>query len=252
MTENRPLKKAPRQSVLSDEIYRVIRAKIFDHEIAPGQRVNIDALAIQLEVSHTPIRESLARLESEGLILKEPLKGYSATNLLTMKEFHDLFEFRLLVEPWSAERAALSIDDAGAKDLKEEIKAAHDALKLKGYEQIQALTEHDARFHLLISRMSGNETVRRVFEGTHCHLHLFRLFLAAKNNKQLVPETRTKFIQDFFDHYYQSESGQLALQQHEEISRAIIEKNAPLARSTMYAHIEASIRAYSPAVNTQP
>lgn len=251
MTKSRPIKKAPRQSVLSDEIYAVIKGKIFDLEIAPGQHVNIDALALQLEVSHTPIRESLARLESEGLILKEPLKGYSATNLLTMKEFNHLFEFRLLVEPWSAERAALSIDDAGAKDLKAEIKTAHDSLKLKGYGQIQALTEHDARFHLLISRMSGNETVRRAFEGTHCHLHLFRLFLAAKNNK-LAPETRTKFIQDFFDHYYQSESGQLALQQHEEVAHAIIEKNAPLARSNMHAHIEASIRAYSPAVSTHP
>lgn len=251
MTENRPIKKAPRQSVLSDEIYHVIKAKIFDHEIAPGQHVNIDALAIQLEVSHTPIRESLARLESDGLILKEPLKGYSATNLLTMKEFHDLFEFRLLVEPWSAERAAHVIDEAGANALSAEILTARDSLQLSDYEQIQALTEHDARFHLLISRISGNETVRRAFEGTHCHLHLYRLFLAAKNNR-LAPETRTKFIQDFFDHYYQSESGQLALQQHEEIALAIIEKNAPLARSTMYAHIEASIRAYSPAVKTQP
>lgn len=251
MTENRPIKKAPRQSVLSDEIYHVIKAKIFDHEIAPGQHVNIDALAIQLEVSHTPIRESLARLESDGLILKEPLKGYSATNLLTMKEFHDLFEFRLLVEPWSAERAAHVIDEAGANALSAEIITARDSLQLSDYKQIQALTEHDARFHLLISRISGNETVRRAFEGTHCHLHLYRLFLAAKNNR-LAPETRTKFIQDFFDHYYQSESGQLALQQHEEIALAIIEKNAPLARSTMYAHIEASIRAYSPAVNTQP
>lgn len=251
MTENRPIKKAPRQSVLSDEVYGVIKAKIFDHEIAPGQHVNIDALAIQLEVSHTPIRESLARLESDGLILKEPLKGYSATNLLTMKEFHDLFEFRLLVEPWSAERAAHVIDEAGAKALSAEIITARDSLQLSDFEQIQALTEHDARFHLLISRISGNETVRRAFEGTHCHLHLYRLFLAAKNNR-LAPETRTKFIQDFFDHYYQSESGQLALQQHEEIALAIIERNAPLARSTMYAHIEASIRAYSPAVNTQP
>lgn len=248
MTEIRPLKKTPRQSVLSDEIYEVIKAKIFDHGIAPGQRVNIDALALQLKVSHTPIRESLARLESDGLILKEPLKGYSATNLLTMKEFNDLFEFRLLVEPWSAQRAAQLIDDSGAKEMQVELKRAHDSLKLKASEQILALTEHDARFHLLISKMSGNEAVRRAFEGTHCHLHLYRLFLAAKNN-QLAPETRTKFIQDFFDHYYQSESGQLALQQHEEIAHAIMERNASLARSTMHAHIEASIRAYSPAVD---
>lgn len=249
MTTKIPAKKAPRQSVLSDEIYRIIKTKIFDHEIAPGQHVNIDALTIQLKVSHTPIREALARLESDGLIIKEPLKGYSATNLLTMKEFNNLFEFRLLVEPWSAEQAALLIDATGASELRAEIAAAQAALKLSPPEQILALTEHDSRFHLLIARMSGNETVRRAFEGTHCHLHLYRLFLAAQNN-QIAPEPRTKFIQDFFDHYYQSESGQLALQQHKLMALAIIGKNASLARSTMQAHIEAAIRAYAPAVSS--
>lgn len=241
------MKRVPRQSILSDEIYTLIKAKIFEHEIAPGNRVNIDALALQLNVSHTPIRESLARLESEGLILKEPLKGYSATNLLTMREFNDLFEFRLLIEPWSAQRAAKAIDDTGIAELKSEIKRAHTSLKLEKDQQIQALTEHDARFHTLVARIAGNQSVLRAFESTHCHLHLLRLFMAAKNNR-LAPETWTEFIQDFFDHYYQSESGQLALHQHEAIAAAIIDKNGDLARSIMHSHIEESIRVYSPAV----
>ncbi len=79
---------------------------IFDHEIAPGSRVNIDSLSVQLEVSQTPVREALARLESDGLIAKEPLKGYKATELLSIKELNDLFQFRLLIEPWAAEQAA--------------------------------------------------------------------------------------------------------------------------------------------------
>ena len=68
-------KRTPRRSVLSDEIYDMIKAMIFNHEIEPGSRVNIDALSFQLEVSQTPVREALARLESDGLIAKEPLKG---------------------------------------------------------------------------------------------------------------------------------------------------------------------------------
>ena len=71
----RPVKRVPRRSVLSDDIYEMIKAMIFDHEIAPGAKVNIDALAVQLDVSQTPVREALARLESDGLIAKEPLKG---------------------------------------------------------------------------------------------------------------------------------------------------------------------------------
>jgi DNA-binding GntR family transcriptional regulator len=102
----RPVKRTPRRSVLSDEIYEMIKRMIFDHEIAPDSRVNIDALAVQLDVSQTPVREALARLESDGLIAKEPLKGYKATALLSLKEFNDLFQFRLLIEPWAAEQAA--------------------------------------------------------------------------------------------------------------------------------------------------
>ena len=89
-------KRSPRRSVLSDEIYDMIKAMIFEHEIAPGSRVNIDALAVELEVSQTPVREALARLESDGLIAKEPLKGYTATNLLSVEEFNDLFQLSLI------------------------------------------------------------------------------------------------------------------------------------------------------------
>lgn len=238
------IKRTPRRSVLSDEIHEMIKAMIFSYEIAPGQRVNIDALAVQLEVSQTPIREALARLESEGLIAKEPLKGFSATNLLTVKEFDDLFQFRLLVEPWAAEQAAKKIDDIGTAALKAEMQSARTALKFKDYDQVEALTEHDARFHTLVGRIAGNQSVLQAFERTHCHLHLFRLFLATENHL-IEPETRSKFIQDLFEQYYQSDSGQLAIKQHEAIAKAIIDKNGKLAKSAMFTHIESSLQRFS-------
>lgn len=243
--ERVPVKRTPRRSVLSDEIHEMIKAMIFSHEIAPGQRVNIDALAVRLEVSQTPIREALARLESEGLIAKEPLKGFSATNLLTVKEFDDLFQFRLLVEPWSAEQAAKKIDDVGIAALKAEIQSARTAIKYKDQDQVEALTEHDARFHTLVARIAGNQSVLAAFERTHCHLHLFRLFLATKNDL-VEQEDRSKFVQDLFEQYYKSGSGQLAIKQHEEIAKAIIAKNTKLAKSTMFMHIESSLRRFSP------
>ncbi|MEI6039696.1 MAG: GntR family transcriptional regulator, partial [Actinomycetes bacterium] len=173
-------KRSPRRSVLSDEIYDMIKAMIFEHEIAPGSRVNIDALAVELQVSQTPVREALARLESDGLIAKEPLKGYTATNLLSMEEFNDLFQFRLLIEPWAAEQAAIKIDSTGKTALKGEMQSAKAALKFRVDDQFQALTEHDARFHTLIAHISGSSSVASAFERTHCHLHLFRLFMAKK------------------------------------------------------------------------
>lgn len=239
-------KRSPRRSVLSDEIYEMIKAMIFEHEIAPGSRVNIDALAVELEVSQTPVREALARLESDGLIAKEPLKGYTATNLLSMEEFNDLFQFRLLIEPWAAEQAARKIDSTGKTALKGEMQSAKAALKFKVDDQFQALTEHDARFHTLIAHISGSNSVASAFERTHCHLHLFRLYMA--NKLQLIDTgSRTQFVQELFEQYYQSGSGQLAIKEHDEIAKAILDQNPKAARSTMHAHIESSLKRFAPA-----
>src|SRR5262245_57795215 len=103
-----PARPAPRQ-ILTDNVYEAIKALVMDHAIAPGARVNIDALARQLQVSQTPLREALARLESDGLVTKEPLRGYSAAPLMSWKQLDDLYGFRLLVEPWAAGSAATNI-----------------------------------------------------------------------------------------------------------------------------------------------
>jgi DNA-binding GntR family transcriptional regulator len=242
----RPVKRTPRRSVLSDEIYEMIKTMIFDHEIAPGSRVNIDALSARLEVSQTPVREALARLESDGLIAKEPLKGYKATELLSIKELNDLFQFRLLIEPWAAEQAAKLIDNTGKTALKAEMQSAKTALKFAGENQFQALSEHDSRFHTLISSISGNQTVADFYDRTHCHLHLFRLYMANKLHR-IDGESRADFVQDLFEQYYQSGSGQLAIKEHDAIAKAILEQNAKAAKAAMHTHIESSLKRFSPA-----
>jgi len=239
------VKLAPRRLVLSDEIYDMIKDMIFRHELAPGSRVNIDALSVELEVSQTPIREALARLESEGLMAKQPLKGYKATNLLSVQEFDDLFQFRLLIEPWAAEQAAKKIDAIGKTALKTEMQSAKSALKFKNDDLFQALAEHDSRFHSLIAQISGSKSVESAFERTHCHLHLFRLFMANKLHLY-GNSTQFEFVQDLFEQYYQSGSGQLAIKEHEIITKAILNQNAKAARNAMQSHIKSSLNRFSP------
>jgi len=239
---------APMRSILADETYKYLRAMIFTHEIAPREKVKIDVLALKLNVSHTPVREALARLESDGLIEKVPLKGYNATKLLTEKEFADLFRLRLLIEPWAASKAAENISVDEVKVLKMEMESAQAPLNLDNEQLIQAVAEHDARFHTLIAELSGNHFVKDAFERTHCHLHLFRLYIASQ--KHLVDiESRSDFVLDLFAEYYQSSSGQLAIKQHAEIANAIIDRDANLAKEKMHHHIESSLQRLTNTVN---
>ena len=169
--KSRPLR--PMRTVLSDETYLRIREMLLTHDIAPGERINIDALARELDVSQTPVREALARLESEDLVTKEPLRGYTATKLLTVPEIQDLFQFRGLIEPWAAGMAARNINEEGIARLQAELAKGQSAENLDIDEAYAAMSEHDARFHALIAELSGSEFVHDAYVRTHCHLHLF-------------------------------------------------------------------------------
>ena len=66
------LGRQPQRTVLADDVYEIIRESLISQRIAPGSRLNLDELARKLHVSNTPVRQALARLESDCLVTKEP------------------------------------------------------------------------------------------------------------------------------------------------------------------------------------
>jgi len=205
---------APRQ-VLADDVYEALKGLVMDHRIAPGERVNIDAVARELEVSQTPVRESLARLEADGLVTKSPLRGYSVAPLLTRRELEELFQLRMLLEPWGAAEAARHVDEAGISRLKAELGSLPEAPSGSDYGHYKAMTAHDTRFHDLVLELGGNAAVRAAFERTHCHLHLFRL-------------------------HYATLIGSSALAEHQDVATAIAARDPRGAQRAMRRHLEAS------------
>lgn len=208
--------------VLADDVFEAITALVMDHVVEPGARLSIDGLAARLGVSPTPVREALARLEALGLASKEPLRGYRATALLSRAELDDLFEFRLLVEPWAAGRAA---GRGGAAETLLTLLAEMDEAPPEGYARYRALAEHDRRFHDTVLGLAGNEHARQAFARTHCHLHIFRL------------------------HYVQ-QIGSTALAEHAEVARAVAAGDAAGAEAAMRAHLVASRDRLRPAAQT--
>jgi DNA-binding GntR family transcriptional regulator len=91
---------------LADDVHDVLVDMLMNHTLAPGSRLNIEVLAKTLGVSPTPVREALARVEAEGLVVKEPRRGYLVAPLISLEDLHSLIDFRLLVEPEAAAAAA--------------------------------------------------------------------------------------------------------------------------------------------------
>lgn len=202
---------------LPDAVYEQLTARIMDHAIAPDARLNIEEIARELGVSPTPVREALARLESDGLVAKEPLRGYRTTAVLTPGELAQVFEFRGVVEPWAAARAAGRRTEADAAALRAELDAAPaaDAVNGSDYAHYAALAQHDQRFHTLVLQIAGNGVLTAAFERTNAHLHQFRYGFASRSTAATLTE-------------------------HQEIAAAIERGEVRTARTAMAAHLRAA------------
>src|SRR5690349_4953493 len=75
----------------------LIREAILDGELPAGARLKEDELAERLDVSRTPVREALRRLEAEGLVVHEPKRG-AAVRSYTPEELDDMYRLRALLE----------------------------------------------------------------------------------------------------------------------------------------------------------
>ncbi|QQR38285.1 GntR family transcriptional regulator [Devosia rhizoryzae] len=205
----------PRHS-LATEVYETVFGQLMSLKIAPGSRITVDNLARELRVSQTPIREALSRLEAEGLVNKTHLVGYSAAPQVTAKQFADLYELRLLLEPDAARRAVARLDEESVAELAEAAgvmgRRAKTGDERARYSQF---ARQDAVFHDMIMKVAGNELIRDTLIHQHVHFHIFRLMFHSRVTEE-------------------------ALSEHEAIISAFEARDAAAAEKAMRLHIERS------------
>jgi DNA-binding GntR family transcriptional regulator len=168
------------RTVLASSVYERLKERIMDQEAPPGQRLNIDALAVELAVSPTPIREALARLAAERLITFEAFKGYRVTPLLTAEQVADLMHTRRLLEMDGARQAARHImlpDLITAEKIMQRIlhESAHTDVGSwsHGYRQFNQL---DREFHELILTVADNRFLLGAYRSLNVHIELGRFY----------------------------------------------------------------------------
>ena len=93
---------------LADEAYEALRERIVDCRLAPGARVTERQLAADLGFGLTPVRQALARLDSEELVRTLPRRGYQITPL-TIGSVNELFQVWRIIGPPIVELAARNI-----------------------------------------------------------------------------------------------------------------------------------------------
>ncbi|MDX6244966.1 MAG: hypothetical protein QOE76_2689 [Frankiales bacterium] len=206
---------APRRSVLADDVYEILKSKLMDNVVEPGARLSIDGLSRDLKVSATPIREALARLESDGLVTKKAHHGYTAAPLIDARTFDELFRMRLLLEPacasWAAQ-AATPRQITGMEDLIAEMKTP---LAGDGYDSYKAFATQDAAFHVALAAATGVGLMVETLERLRPHGQLYRL-------------------------YYTVGIADDTVREHERVLEAVTRRDEAGAGEAMKAHLNAS------------
>jgi DNA-binding GntR family transcriptional regulator len=204
-----------RPARLGSGVYDYVLQQLMSLAIAPDQRIGVDQLARELDVSQTPIREALSLLEAQGLVIKTHLRGYRAAPQLTLSQFNDLTELRLLLEPVAAAKVAALID----KKIHQEIAALANAMKKSAAngsrEAYNTFAQQDAAFHDLISAACGNALVYEILTERRTHLHLFRLRFYVQVTHEAVRE-HAAIVQAF--HAHDPDAAAMAMRRHIELA----------------------------------
>jgi len=165
------LKPIDRPAGLADQVYKTLREYLGGHVIVPGQRLQEAPLALTLGVSRTPVREALARLESEGLIAAD---GRSfVVPVLSDADIDEIYELRGLLEPAALAQAASSGADANA--LAELAAALRDAEAADRSGDAEAFIDANARFHAGWHDLVANRRLLRAIALCAGHVRYLRV-----------------------------------------------------------------------------
>ncbi|BAS27824.1 GntR family transcriptional regulator [Limnochorda pilosa] len=153
---------------LTEQAYHLLRQEILARRLRAGDRLVERTLAERLRLSKTPIREAIARLERDGLVVIVPSQG-AVVRRLTLAEVKDVLECRQALDSFAARRAAERIQPLDAAEL-ERILAEAERERVGG--SPAQYREHDIGFHARIREMAGNSTLLKVMEGLESQVRL--------------------------------------------------------------------------------
>jgi len=201
---------------LRDVVFNTLRQAILKGELKPGERLMEIALAEKLGVSRTPIREAMRKLELEGLVVMIPRRGAQVANI-TEKDLNDVLEVRIALENVAIEKACtrMSKEDMGRLWL-----AAKEFERTMAEGNLVRLAEADVAFHEIIYRASDNKRLNQVLNNLREQIYRYRV-----------------------EYLKEEETRNVLVKEHEELTKAIRQRDVKKAQEISFRHIENQRRA---------
>ncbi|SDN26466.1 DNA-binding transcriptional regulator, GntR family [Fictibacillus solisalsi] len=197
MLENDRSRSATHQS------YAVLRDRILNGQLPGGTKIVEEKIASELGFSRTPIRESIRKLEYEGLIInKRVVKP-------TEKDLRNNFQMRILLEGYAAQCAASFLPE-------QDLQALYECVEIGRKGTNEEIMDANERFHEIIVRASNNAVMIDTIDRMQSLIYLFRKTVVLNQRPHLIDE-------------------------HEQIYEAIKARNGEKAADLMKSHLQADL-----------
>jgi DNA-binding GntR family transcriptional regulator len=206
---------------IRERVYLYIKDLILDGEFKTGDRLVERELAERLNISRTPIREALFRLESQGFVKTVPRKGVIVADI-SEKEIIEVFTILSSLEVLAVKLAVQKLDNETKRKFTSCIKKVEECLQNK--------SEVD-------------------FSDLHSELN-YLLYSSAKNTKLYeILSGLSDYIRAFAKKGYQKAGrAEQSMEEHLKIMEAIVNKESDMSEYLTKIHIENSKKAYVEAV----
>ena len=167
---------------LVETAYRQIRSRILDNAWPPGHQVLEQALALELGMSRTPVREALIRLQNEGLVEVVPRHGMRVLPV-SAADMKEIYEILTSLEAMAAELVALK--RPAPAELAPLERASRDMERALKKNDLDAWAEADERYHRHLIELCGNRRLATVVYNYWDRAHRARMFTLRLRPKPL-------------------------------------------------------------------
>lgn len=165
-----PIKKKQRMD--AEEVYRLLKNKLAALEYKPGQSLTEQEIASELNVSRTPVRHALSRLERDGLVEIIPRKG-AFIKFLSLMDILEIFQIRRALEGLAARLAAGRINLKGL----EEFETTYvDVLQENSVDKLQEIADVGVKLHDYIIKSADNKRIAKILGDYKIQLEICRIF----------------------------------------------------------------------------
>jgi DNA-binding GntR family transcriptional regulator len=161
---NRRIATPPTMSVLAAE---ALRSMIMSGELLPGDRLPENSLTAQLGVSRSPLREAMAVLEQEGLIVQAPRRG-AVVAPLTAHDIYEIYTLRAQLEELAVRLGVPVIDESRL----DRLRAAFADLEAATGDDQNEHTRLAFAFHLALVGLAGHQRLEDSYRSLSLQMQL--------------------------------------------------------------------------------